>query len=91
MFVEGVDDLFDSFIDVAHYGDHGKLVRCRLTSMECWRSAVDKVQTWTFLKTEPEPMCTPPLQSSWLTTIGAVQQVCRKVSEELKFKLRSKT
>jgi len=29
-------------------------------------------------------MCPPPTQKSWLITIGAVQHVWRKVSEELK-------
>jgi hypothetical protein len=86
MFAKGDDDLFDSFIGVACYPDHGKLVHCHLTSMEYWRSAVDKVQTWTFLNKEPEELRPSPSQSSWLITIGAVQQVCRKVSEELKFK-----
>jgi len=53
-FVKEVDDLFNSFSDVSRSPDRGKLLRCRLTStinhMEYWRSAIDKVKTWTFLK-----------------------------------------
>jgi hypothetical protein len=52
LFVE-VDDLFHSFIGVARYPVHGRLLHCLLTStiryMEYWRSAVDNVTTWTFL------------------------------------------
>jgi len=54
--------------------------------MVYWRSAVDREKTWTFLNKESEPMCPPPTQKSWLITIGAVQHVWRKVSEEHKFK-----
>ena len=65
-------------------------MRCHLTStskhMEYWRSAVDKVKTWTFLSNESEPMHPPPSQTGWLITIAAVQHVWRKVSEEHKFK-----
>ena len=89
-FVKEVDDLFDSFIGVTRFPDHGKLLRCRLTStskhMEYWRSAVDKVKTWTFLNKESEPMHSPPSQTGWLISIGAVHHVWRKVSEEHKFK-----
>jgi len=87
-FVKEFDDLFDSFIGVTLSPDHGKLLRCRLTStskhMEYWRTA-DKVKTWTFLNKESEPMHPQPSQTSWLSTIGAVQHVWRKVSEEHKF------
>jgi len=48
--------------------------------MEYWRSAADKVNTWTFLHKESEPMHPPPSQIGWLITIGAVQHVWRKVS-----------
>ena len=89
-FVKVVDDLFDSFNGVTRFPDHGKVLRCRLTStnkhMEYWRSAIDKVKTWTFLNKESEPMCPPPSQTGWLIIIGAVQHVWRKVSEEHKFK-----
>ena len=103
-FVKEVDDLFNSFSGVTRCPDHGKLLRCHLTStskhmeywrravtstskhMEYWRSAVDKVKTWTFLNKESKPMHPPPSQSSWLISIGAVQHVWRKVSEEHKFK-----
>jgi hypothetical protein len=53
--------------------------------MEYWTSAVDKVKAWTFLNKESEPMRPPPSQTGWLITIGAVQHVWRKVSEERKF------
>jgi len=53
--------------------------------MEYWRSAVDKLKTWTFLIKESEPMRTPPSQTGWLIAVGAVQHVWRKVSEEHKF------
>ena len=82
-FVKEVADLFDSFSGVTCSPDHGKLLRCRLTStskhMEYWRSAVDKVKTWAFLNKESEPMRPPPSQTGWLITIGAVQHVWRKV------------
>jgi len=90
VFVKEVDDLFDSFIGVTCSPDHGKLLRFRLTStrkhMEYWRSAVDKVKTWTFFNKESELMHPPPSQTGWLITIGAVQHVWRRVSEEHKFK-----
>jgi len=54
--------------------------------MGYWRSAADKVKTWTFLNKQSEPMGLPTSQTSWLITIGAVQHVWRKVSEEHKFK-----
>lgn len=89
-FVKEVDDLFDSFSGVTRSPDHGKLLRCRLSStskhMEYWRSAADKVKTWTFLNKKSEPMHPPPSQTGWLITIGAVQHVWRKVSEEHQFK-----
>ena len=89
-FVREVYDLFDSIIGVTRSSDRGKLLRCRLTStskhMEYWRSAVDKVKTWTFLNKKSEPMRFPPSQTGWLITIGAVQHVWRKGSEERKFK-----
>jgi hypothetical protein len=54
LFVSEFDDLFDSFIGVAHYPDHGRLLHCLLTNTikhtEYWRNAADKVTTWTFLK-----------------------------------------
>jgi hypothetical protein len=66
-FVKEVDDLFDSFTGVTRSPDHGKLLRCRLSStskhMEYWRSAVDKVKTWTFLNKKSEPMHPPPSQT----------------------------
>ena len=75
---------------VSHAVLTGKLLGCRLTStskhMEYWRSAVDKVKTWTFLNKESEPMRPPPSQTCWLTTVGAVQHVRRKVSEGRKYK-----
>jgi hypothetical protein len=54
--------------------------------MEYWRSAVDKVKTWTFLNKESEPMHLPPSQTGWLITMGDVQHVWRKVSEKHNFK-----
>ena len=63
-FVKEVDDLFDNFIGVTRSPEYGKFLRCHLTRqtkhMESWRSAVDKVKTWTFLNKESEPMCPPP-------------------------------
>jgi hypothetical protein len=89
-FVKEFDDLFDSFIGVTRSPDCGKLLLCHLTSttehMEYWRSAVDKVKTWTFLNKKSVPMRPPPSQTGWLVTIGAVQHVWRKVREERKFK-----
>ena len=77
----------DSFIGITRYPDRGKLVHCHLTSankyMEYWKSAVDKVKTWTFLNKESEPVHPPPSQTGWLITIGVVW---RKVNEENKFK-----
>jgi hypothetical protein len=54
--------------------------------MEHWRSAVEKVKTWSYLNKESIPMPSPPSHTGWLVTIGAVQHVWRKVSEEHKFK-----
>ena len=89
-FLKEGDDIFDSFSDVTCSPDHGKLLRYCLTSttkhMKYWRSAADKVKTWTLLNKESEPMHPPPSQTDWLITIGAVQHVWRKVSEEHKFK-----
>jgi len=53
--------------------------------MEYCRSAVGKVKTWTFLNKESGPMRPPPSQTGWLISIGTVQHVWRKVSEEHKF------
>jgi hypothetical protein len=54
LFIKDVDDLFDSFIGIASYPDHGRLSHCLLTStikhMEYRRRAVDNVITWTVLK-----------------------------------------
>jgi hypothetical protein len=73
VFVNEVDDLFDSFSGVTRYPDHGKLLHCHLTStikhMEYWRSAVDKVKTWTFLNKESEPMPLPPTQTGCFITM----------------------
>jgi hypothetical protein len=48
------DDFFDSFLCIARYPDHGRLLHCLLTSTirhtECWRCAVDNVKSRTFLK-----------------------------------------
>jgi len=88
-FVKEVDDFFNSFSGVTRSPDRGKLLRCHFTSttkhMEYWRSAADKVKTWTFLNKESEPMHPPHSQTGWLITIGAVQHVWRKVNEECKF------
>jgi hypothetical protein len=54
--------------------------------MEYWRSAVDEVKTWTFVNKDSEPVLPPPSQTGWLLTIGAVQHVWGKVSEEHKLK-----
>jgi len=54
--------------------------------MVYWRSAADKVKTWTFLNKESEPMRPPLSQTGCLITIGTVHHVWRKVSEEHKFK-----
>jgi hypothetical protein len=66
-FLKEVDDLFDRFIGVTRFPDHGKLLRCHLTStskhMEHWRSAVDKVKTWSYLNKESKPMPPPPSQT----------------------------
>ena len=89
-FVKEVDDIFDRFFGVARCPDHGKILRCCLTStsndMEYWRSAVDKEKTWTFLNKQSEPMRLSPSQTGWLIAIGAVRHAWRKVSEEHKFK-----
>jgi hypothetical protein len=80
-FVKEYDDLFDSFLDVTLSPDRGKLLRCHHTSkhMEYWRSAVDKVKTWTFLNKESEPMHPQPSQKVLCSILW------RKVSEEHKF------
>jgi hypothetical protein len=31
-------------------------------------------------------VCPPPSHTGWLVTVGAVQHVCKEVSEEMKFK-----
>ena len=47
LFAQEVDDISDSFIDVAHCLDHGRLLHNLLIRtikhMEYWRSAFDKV------------------------------------------------
>jgi len=49
LFAKEVDDLLHSFIGVARYPDHGRLLHCLLTSTisytDYWRSAVDNVTT----------------------------------------------
>jgi len=49
-----VNVLYDSFIVVACYPDHGRLFHCLLTNtirhMEYWRSAIENTTNWTFLK-----------------------------------------
>jgi hypothetical protein len=77
-FVKGFDDVFNSFSGVTRSLDHGKLLHCLSSTskhMEYWRSAADKVKTWTSLNKESEPMHPPPSQTGWLITIGAVQHV----------------
>ena len=89
-FVKEVDALFDNFIGVTRSPGRGKHLPCRLTRitkhMEYWSSAVNKVKSRTFLNSESEPMHPPPSQTGWLITIGVVQHVWRKVSEEHQFK-----
>ena len=86
MFVKGVVDLFDNFIGITCCPDCGKLLRCHLTSTskhkEDWRNTVDKIKSSTFLNKESEAMHPPPSQIGWLITIGSVQHVWRKVSDE---------
>ena len=84
MFVKEVDDLFDNFSGVTCSPDHGKLLLCRLNStskhMEYWRSAVDP-------STTNLNQCVLHLTNRLVNTIGAVQHIWRKVSEEHKFKI----
>jgi hypothetical protein len=54
--------------------------------MKDWRSAVDKIKSRTLLNKKSEARHSPPSQTGWLITIGTVQHVWRKVSEEQKFK-----
>jgi hypothetical protein len=64
MFVREVDDLSDSFNAGMCYPDCRQLLCCHLTSiskhLEHWRSAVDKVYSWTFLNKESEAMHPSP-------------------------------
>jgi hypothetical protein len=92
-FVHEVIDLFDSFIGVTVSPNHGNLSCFHLTSTikhtDYWRNAVDKVITWTFLNKESELMHPPPSRTGWLITIGTLQHVWSKVSEEHKFKYKN--
>jgi hypothetical protein len=45
-----------------------------------------RYNTWIFLNRESELMHPPPSLIGWLITIGAVQHVWNKVSDEHKFK-----
>jgi len=48
LFVKEVNDLYDSFIVVACYPDHGRLFHCLLTNtvrlMEYWSSAIENIR-----------------------------------------------
>jgi hypothetical protein len=54
--------------------------------MEHGRSAVDKVEIWTLLNNESEPVHPRSSQTGWLITVVALLHVWRKVSEERKLK-----
>ena len=68
MFVKETDDLLDSFIDVSRNPDLWKHLRYRLASTSKhsghWRSAVDKVESWTLFSKESEPMRLPSSQTN---------------------------
>jgi hypothetical protein len=59
---------------------------CHLAStskhLKHWRSATNKVKSWILLNKESETVHPPPSQTGWLITVGAVQQVWSKVSDE---------
>lgn len=89
-FVTEVDTLFDSFNGVTVYPQHGKDLRCRLSStskhLEYWKKAAPMVRNWEFFNEETKRRISPPpSQDGWITSINGIQHVWKRVSEKEKF------
>ena len=85
VFVEEVDQLFDSLNGNKHASQFKKLLRPLSSDsphMGYWDKASIGVSSWIFLK---DGKCAfnklPPSQTGWLVSIGAVQHVWRMLKE----------
>jgi hypothetical protein len=81
VFVDDVDELFDSFNSVKH-GASGKPLRSPLSDksphIDHWTKASMGIKSWIFLKDgKPAFKKPPPSQNGWIVVIGAVQHVWR--------------
>ena len=79
VFVDDVDELFDSFNSVKH-GASGKALRSPLSDksphIDHWTKASMAIKSWIFLKDRKLAFKQlPPSQNGWIVDIGAVQHV----------------
>ncbi|XP_023716033.1 uncharacterized protein LOC111869063 [Cryptotermes secundus] len=85
VFVEEVDNLFDSFNGGTSVGQ-GKTLRCPLSDnsphIELWKKAIMGIKSWIFLK-DGKSACLHhhPSQNGWLIDIAAAQYVWRTLRE----------
>ncbi|PNF31489.1 hypothetical protein B7P43_G00752 [Cryptotermes secundus] len=85
VFVEEVDNLFDSFNGGTSVGQ-GKTLHCPLSDnrphIELWKKASMGIKSWIFLKDgKPTFLHPPPSQNGWLIDITAAQHVWRTLKE----------
>ncbi|XP_033608842.1 uncharacterized protein LOC117282608 isoform X2 [Cryptotermes secundus] len=85
VFVEEVDNLFDTFNGGTSVGQ-GKALRCPLSDnsphIELWKRASMGIKSWIFLKDGKSAFLhPPPSQNGWLIDIAAAQYVWRTLKE----------